>query len=98
MNHCTPVRLLAVVLVAVLVMTVSMPAKAEADVLAAIAIGTLAVAGLMLVVYLIVASASDSKRADGTPPVRLACAGDACVVIPAHVIVTPLPVGATETP
>jgi len=72
--HFRPFRLLACVLVVVLAITLAAPAPAEADVLTAIAIGTLIVAGVVLIAYLIIANVSDSRQAGGPRLVWLACA------------------------
>jgi len=67
-------RLVAVVLVMALALTVAMPAKADAmDVFTIMAIASAGVVVLILVVYLIVANVSDSRRAAGDRPVHLAC-------------------------
>lgn len=66
-------RLLACVLAIVLVVTFAAPARAEADVLAAIAIGTLVVAGLVLIAYLIIANMSDSQQGQGERIIWVAC-------------------------
>lgn len=67
-------RLIAVVLVMALALTVAMPAKADAiDPLTIVAIASAGVVILILVVYLIVANASDSRRAADDKPVYLAC-------------------------
>lgn len=55
----TTVRLLAVVMVVVLLATVTTPARADADVLVAAGLASLAVVGAILIAYLIVAAGSD---------------------------------------
>lgn len=67
-------RLIALVLVLALALTLAAPARAEADILTAIAIGTLVVAGVILVVYLIVANVHGSKMGRADVPVLVACA------------------------
>ncbi len=62
---------MAVILVAVLVLTLAAPARAEADVLTTIAIVSLVIAGVIIIVYLIVANLHD-RWADARP-VLLAC-------------------------
>ena len=67
-------RLTTVVMVCVLAVTFTAPAKAEAiDPLTAVGLATAAVAVVILVVFLIVANMSDAKRA--AVPVLYACAG-----------------------
>jgi hypothetical protein len=74
-NHGPAFRLIAAVLVLALALTLATPAPADAfDVLTAVAIGTLVVAGVILVVYLIVANVHGSKMAAVDPPVLVACA------------------------
>jgi hypothetical protein len=53
------VRLLAVVMVIVILGTVTTAARAEADALAIAGVVSLAIAGVILIVYLIAASGSD---------------------------------------
>lgn len=53
------VRLLAVVMVIVVLLAVTTPARAEADVLLIAGIASLAVVGAILLAYLIVAAGSD---------------------------------------
>lgn len=57
------VRLIALVLVVVLTVVLTTPAKAEADPLAIAGLVSLAIAGVILVAYLIVANVSDSGTA-----------------------------------
>jgi hypothetical protein len=71
-------RVLALVVAIVLVITFATPARAEADVLAALAIGTLVVAGVILLAYLIIANASDRNHADKGRIIYVACADDRC--------------------
>jgi threonine/homoserine efflux transporter RhtA len=58
-------RWIAVVLVIVLAVTLSAPAPAHADVLGAIGIATAAVAGALIIGYLIVANASERRWGRG---------------------------------
>ncbi len=64
-------RVVAVILVAVLVLTLAAPARAEAEVLTTIAIVSLIIAGVIIIVYLIVANLHDRWADAG--PVLLAC-------------------------
>ncbi|MGH7355735.1 MAG: hypothetical protein ACRELS_14310, partial [Candidatus Rokuibacteriota bacterium] len=66
-------RLMAVVIVCVLSVTFTTPAKAEAiDPFTAVGLATAAVGVVILVVFLVVANMSDAKRA--AVPVLYACA------------------------
>jgi hypothetical protein len=69
-------RLVAIVLLVVVVVTVAKPARAEADVLAAIGIATLVIIGVIVVAYLIAANVSDA-RTSGIPVLYAAAAADA---------------------
>jgi hypothetical protein len=80
-------RLLACALVIVLTVTFAAPARAEADVLTAIAIGSLIVAGIVLIAYLIIANVDDSRRAEQPRFVWVPCA--ACAAIPAGETASP---------
>jgi hypothetical protein len=71
-------RVVALVVAIVLVVTFATPARAEADVLAAIAIGTLVVAGIILLAYLVIANTADRNHADAGRIVYVACADDRC--------------------
>jgi hypothetical protein len=71
MTPSTPFRLLALVLVLVVLFTVTTPARAEADVMAAIALGTLVIAGVILVVYLIVANVAEHRAAGEEPRIQV---------------------------
>jgi hypothetical protein len=84
-------RLCAVVIVVVFAITVGTPTKADADVLAAIGLATLAVAAVIVIAYLIVANASEKKFSEDGLLTRLA------IVVPVQV---PLqaPVQADEAP
>ncbi len=75
-NRCmhtlsTLLRFVAVVLVAVLAVTVATPSEAHADPLAAIGLATLAVCVVIVVAYLIIANASDKKLSDEDQIVRV---------------------------
>jgi hypothetical protein len=73
--HHPAFRMIALVLVLAFGLTLATPAKADAfDVLTAIAIGTLVVAGIILVVYLIVANVHGSKMSEADTPLLVACA------------------------
>ncbi|MGH7277600.1 MAG: hypothetical protein ACREJG_02840 [Candidatus Rokuibacteriota bacterium] len=77
-------RLLALAMIAVISLTLLTPAKAEAEVGTALAIAGLAVAGVILVAYLIVATASDRRAAAADrATVWLACAEPLCPALPA---------------
>lgn len=67
-------RLVAVVLVVALALTVATPAKADAiEPMTILAIVSAGVVVLIVIVYLIVANASESRRAADDKPVYLAC-------------------------
>ncbi len=91
-------RVLAFVLVIVLMATLGMPTKAEADVLAAITIGTLVVAGVIVIVYLIVANVAGSRRAEERRIVWVACAGTDCGAATSYRVADPPPGAITEAP
>jgi hypothetical protein len=80
-----PCRLLALVIVLTLVATLATPARAEADVLTALAIASAVVAGVILIAYLVIASVDGSRRADEGRIVWLACAGEDCGAVAARV-------------
>ncbi len=93
--HRPAFRMVALVLVLALGLTLATPAKADAfDILTAVAIGTLVVAGIILVVYLIVANVHGSKMSEADAPVLVACAESDV----ASRACWPLPPGATITP
>ena len=78
--NSSAVRLLAVVMVVVILATVATPARAEADALAIAGIVSLAVAGVILVVYLIAAAGSDrggDARFEPPEPMLLAVSAQA---------------------
>ena len=81
MTPSPPSRLLALVLATILVVTFVAPAKADADVLAAVGIATLVIAGVIIVAYLIVANVTGSQQAGETRTAWIACAGDGCAAI-----------------
>ena len=67
-------RLLAFTLVAVLALTLAAPARADAlEPLTMVAIASLAVVGVVLIVYLIVANMGDSRRSATGEPRYVAC-------------------------
>jgi hypothetical protein len=86
MVHTVPFRVIALLLAAVLMVVVGAPAKAEAmDALTIIAIAGLAVAGIVLIAYLIIANVEGDKVANEGRVVWVACAdADGCVSIPAE--------------
>lgn len=57
-------RLIATVLVVVIAVTLATPVRAEADVLMALGIGALVVAGVIIIAFLVVANVRESQRAD----------------------------------
>ena len=65
MNRFTAaLRFLAILMVVVIIGTVTAPAPAHADALAAIGLVALAAAGLLIVGYLIAANASERRTTD----------------------------------
>jgi len=72
-QHARLLRLVATALVVVLAVGLAAPARAEADVLTMIAIASLVVAGVVLVVYLIVANVKGSKMQAEEAPAVVAC-------------------------
>lgn len=77
---CPRLRLLAVTLIVVLVVTLAAPPRAEADVLTILAITSLVIAGVVIIAYLVIANVEGSRRADTSHGVWLACAGAECRV------------------
>jgi len=77
--HVPAVRVIAIVLTAVFLISLAAPARAEADVLLAAGLATLVIAGIILIVYLVVANTRGSQMQgrlqDDRAPVMLACAG-----------------------
>jgi hypothetical protein len=72
------VPLVAVIMIVIVLVTVATPARADADVLTALAIASLAVAGIIIVVYLIAAAGSDrgsEAHFDVVPSVLIAQVG-----------------------
>jgi hypothetical protein len=94
MIHTTPFRLVALLVATVLMVVAATPAPAEAiEPLAIVAIVGLALAGIILVAYLVVANV-EGKSAGIGPVVWLACAADGCTSIPADaalVLAAPAP-------
>ena len=85
MVHTTPCRLIALLLATVLLVIASTPAKAEAlDALTIVAIVGLVAAGIILIVFLVVANVEGSKRSDIGRLVWMACGGDECRTVPAE--------------
>ena len=66
-THTSVLRLVALSLLVVIAMTVAAPARAEADILLVAGIATVAVAVVLLVVYLVVANVHDSRRGEAAP-------------------------------
>lgn len=65
MSHSTPYRFIALVLATVLLVVAATPAKAEAlEPLTMVAIAGLAVAGIVLIAYLIIANIEGKKFAE----------------------------------
>lgn len=71
-------RLMVAVLAVVCMVTFATPAPAEADVLAAVAIASLVVVGVILVLYLIVANVAGDRTAEAGRLVWMACDGETC--------------------
>jgi hypothetical protein len=63
----------AAALVVVLAVGLAAPARAEADVLTTLAIASLVVAGVVIIVYLIVANVKGSRMQAGEAPAMVAC-------------------------
>jgi len=86
MIHTTPIRLVALVLAAVLLVVAGTPAKAEAvDALTIVAIAGLAVAALVLIAYLVIANVEGDSSASEGRVVWVACAAaDGCATISAE--------------
>jgi hypothetical protein len=64
MDHSTPVRMIALVLVMVMLVLAATPARAEAlEPLTIVAIASLVVAGLLVIGYLIIANVEGDRRA-----------------------------------
>jgi hypothetical protein len=83
MIHTAPFRFVALLLATVLVIVAATPARAEAiDALTIVAIAGLAVAGIILIAYLVIANVEGSKSADGGRLIWVACAADDCATIP----------------
>ena len=71
--HGRLLRLVAMALVVVLAVGLAAPARAEADILTTLAIVSLVVAGVIIVVYLIVANVKGSKMQAEEAPALVAC-------------------------
>jgi hypothetical protein len=76
--------MLALVVALTLVVMVVTPARAEADVLAGLAIAGLVVAGVILIAYLVIAGVDSSQRGAQEQVIWLACAGDECAEVTAE--------------
>jgi FtsH-binding integral membrane protein len=77
--HSTPFRVLALVVLVVVAVTFATPRTAEADVMSALAITGIVVAGVILIAFLIVAATRDSSSAGGeTRVVWMACTDTGC--------------------
>jgi hypothetical protein len=86
MIHTVPFRLVALVLATVLMVVAATPGKAEAiDALTIVAIVGLALAGIIIIAYLVVANV-EGKSADGGRMIWVACAGDDCTQVPASTV------------
>jgi hypothetical protein len=72
-GHGRWLRLVAAVLTVVLAVGLAAPARAEADVLTTLAIASLVVAGVVIIVYLIVANVKGSRMQAGEAPAMVAC-------------------------
>lgn len=72
-GHGRLLRLVATALVVVLAVGLTAPARAEADVLTTLAIVSLVVAGVVIVVYLIVANVKGPRMQAGEGPALVAC-------------------------
>jgi hypothetical protein len=85
MAHTTPFRFVALVMVTVLLVLAATPARAEAlEALTIVAIVGLALAGIILIAYLVVANVEGKKSADAGRLVWVACASDECTTVPAE--------------
>ena len=87
MTHTTPFRLVALLLATVLLVVAGTPAEAEAlDALTIVAIVGLALAGIVLIAYLVIANVEGGKRAEQGRVVWVACAAaDGCATVPTEV-------------
>ena len=97
-------RLTAVVLVAVLALTLAAPARAEADVLLAVGLAGLAVVVIIVIVYLVVASSrGDRMQSAQAQPVMIACVDSdvearSCWPVPAPSATTAIPAADLRAP
>jgi hypothetical protein len=86
MSHSAGCRLIAIVLVSVVLVVAATPARVDAmDALTIVAIAGLAVAGIVLIAYLVVANMEGDRTADAGRVVWMACTGDECGPVPASV-------------
>src|SRR3989442_4363118 len=72
------VRMVALVLVTILVITFATPAKAEADVMTTITLVSLIIAGVAIIAYLIIANTTGNRGMSSSRILRIACLGDDC--------------------
>jgi hypothetical protein len=85
-------RTLSVVLVITLSIMLAVPPPAEADPMTALAIAGGVVVVLIVVAYLVVASATEGRHTSTERAVWLACAGDECrPIAPVTALPAPLP-------
>jgi hypothetical protein len=84
MVHMPSFRLVALLLVVVLLLVAGTPARVEAiEPLTLVAIAGLAVAGIVLIAYLIIANVEGGRSASEGRTVWVACAAADCVPVPA---------------
>lgn len=96
-------RLTAVVLVAVLALTLAAPARAEADVLLIVGLAGLAVVVVIVIVYLVVASSRGDRMSSQAQPVMIACVDSdvearSCWPMPASSAAAPTPAANLRAP
>ena len=98
MRQSSPLRFLAVVLAAVLIVTFATPAKAEADVMTMITIASLIVAGVIVLAVVLIANVKDPDRAELGRVVRVACLGEECAGLLAGSTAALVPAPEIQTP
>ena len=96
-------RLTAIVLVAVLAMTLAAPARAEADPLLYVGLASIVVIVVIVVVYLVVASSRGPKMPVEAQPVMVACVDSdvearSCWPVPAASAATATPAADLRAP
>jgi hypothetical protein len=96
-------RLTAVVLVAVLALTLAAPARAEADPLLYVGLASIVVIVVIVVVYLVVASSRGPKMPAAAQPVMVACVDSdvearSCWPVPAASATTAIPAADLRAP